>query len=373
MSVALFTPFKLKGVTLRNRIAVPPMCQYSAVDGFASDWHQVHYAGIARGGPGLVIVEATAVSPEGRISPACLGLWDDAQIEGLARIAASIKAAGAVPGIQIGHAGRKANANRPWQGDDHIPAGDPRAWETISPSAIAFGANLPRVPRAMTLADIARVTADFAAAARRAREAGFEWLELHFAHGYLAQSFFSAYSNQRDDEYGGSSAKRGRFLLETLAAVRREWPENLPLTARFGVIEYDGRDEPTLSESIELARGMRQGGLDLLNVSVNFVIPDAKVPWGTPAFLAPVAERVRREAGLPVAASWGIDDPQIANRVVADGQMDLVMIGRAFLANPHYPYQMAQALGVDHPTQVLPAPYAYWLARYRGAASDSAQ
>lgn len=363
---ALFTPFKLKGVTLRNRIAVPPMCQYSAEDGITNDWHQVHYPGIARGGAGLVIVEATAVSPEGRITPNCTGLWNDAQAEGMARIAASIKAAGAVPGIQIAHAGRKASANRPWEGDDHIPEGDPRGWQTIAPSAIAFGDGLPKVPRAMTLDDIARVRADFAAAARRARDAGFEWLELHFAHGYLAQSFFSAYSNQRDDRYGGSFDNRGRFLLETLAAVREVWPEHLPLTARFGVIEYDGKDEQTLAESIELVHRMRQGGLDMLNVSINFVIPKTNIPWG-PGFLAPIAERVRREAALPVASSWGIDDPQVAELVVANGQMDLVMIGRAMLANPHYPYELAQELQVERPDWILPAPYAHWLERYKGA------
>lgn len=365
----LFSPFTLKDVSLRNRIAVPPMCQYSAQDGLSNDWHQIHYAGLARGGAGLVIVEATAVSPEGRISPECLGLWSDDHIEGLARIAASIKAAGAVPGIQIAHAGRKASANRPWDGDDHIPEGDPRGWQTIAPSAIAYGENLAKVPRAMTLADIERVKADFAAAAKRARQAGFEWLELHYAHGYLAQSFFSAHSNQRDDQYGGSLEGRSRFPLETLAAVREAWPENLPLTARFGVIEYDGRDEDTVAESIELIRNMRKGGLDLLNVSANFVIPDVKIPWATPAFLAPLAERVRRETGLPVASAWGIDDPQIANRVVQEEQMDLVMIGRAHLADPHYTFSLAKTLEQPRPTWILPAPYAHWLERYRGAAA----
>jgi 2,4-dienoyl-CoA reductase-like NADH-dependent reductase (Old Yellow Enzyme family) len=352
---ALFSPFQLKDVTLRNRIAIPPMCQYSAVDGHVTDWHLAHYTSLARGGAGLVIVEATAVSPEGRITPAC---------EGLARIAAAIKAAGAVPGIQIAHAGRKASAQRPWEGDDHIPADDPRAWETIAPSAIAYGEGLPRVPRAMTVADIERVRGDFAAAARRARDAGFEWLELHFAHGYLAQSFFSAHSNQRTDAYGGNVAGRSRFLLETLAAVRAVWPERLPLTARFGVIEYDGRDDETLRESIGLASAFRRGGLDLLNVSVGFTIPGTSIPWGTP-FLAPVAERVRREAELPVAASWGLDKPQSAEAFVAQGQMDLVMIGRAHLADPHYPYAAAKALGVPRPSWVLPAPYAHWLERYR--------
>lgn len=370
---ALFAPFQLKGITLRNRIAVPPMCQYSAKDGFTTDWHEAHYAGIARGGAGLVIVEATGVSPEGRITPGCLGLWRDEQQEGLAKIAAAIKAAGAVPGIQIGHAGRKASANRPWEGDDHIPEGDPRGWETISPSALAFGGGLSRVPREMTLADIARVRGDFAAAARRARAAGFEWLELHFAHGYLGQSFFSAHANKRGDAYGGDFAGRGRFLLETLAAVRAVWPENLPLTARFGVIEYDGRDEETLAEAIDLAKAFRQGGMDLLHVSIGFSTIEAKVPWG-PAFLAPVSERVRREAGMPVASSWCIDGPQDAERVVAEGRMDLVMIGRAHLADPHYPYALALALKEERPAwATLPAPYAYWLSRYRGPGKGAAQ
>ncbi|MBK5915618.1 NADH:flavin oxidoreductase/NADH oxidase [Rhodocyclus purpureus] len=360
---ALFSPFKLKDVTLRNRIAIPPMCQYQASDGLINDWHRVHYAALARGGAGLVIVEATAVAPEGRITPACLGLWNDEQAQALAPVAAAIKAAGAVPGIQIGHAGRKANANRPWEGDDHIAANDARAWQTLSPSAIAFGANLPREPKAMTADDIARVRADFVAAAKRARDAGFEWLELHFAHGYLGQSFFSVHANQRNDAWGGSFEKRSRFLLETLAAVRQVWPEHLPLTARFGVIEYDGRDEETLAESIELARRFKREGLDLLSVSVGFSTPAANIPWA-PAFLAPVAERVRREAGLPVASAWGIDTPELAERTVRDGQLDLVMVGRAHLANPHWPFHAARQLGIERTSWVLPAPYAHWLERY---------
>ncbi|MBV7536581.1 NADH:flavin oxidoreductase/NADH oxidase [Duganella sp. sic0402] len=360
---ALFKPYTLKGVTLRNRIAVPPMCQYSAVDGLVNDWHESHYTSIARGGPGLVIVEATAVAPEGRISPGCLGLWNDEQAAGLQRVAAAIKAGGAVPGIQIAHAGRKASANKPWEGDDHIPS-DAGGWDIIGPSAVAFGKHLPKVPQAMSKDDIARVTQNFVDAAVRARDAGFEWLELHFAHGYLAQSFFSVEANQRTDEYGGSFEGRSRFILETLAAVRKVWPEDLPLTARFGVIEYDGRDEQTLNEAIALTRAMREGGLDMLNVSVGFSTPNGNVPWGS-AFLAPIAERVRKEAGVPVASSWGIDDPQVANRVVADQQMDLVMIGRAFLSNPHYAYHAAMALKQEQPSWVLPAPYAHWLERYQ--------
>lgn len=366
---ALFAPFTLKDVTLRNRIAAPPMCQYSAVDGVVTDWHLPHYAGLARGGPGLVIVEATGVSPEGRITPGCTGIWDDSHVEGLASLARAIKAAGAVPGIQIGHAGRKASANKPWEGDDHIPTGAPGGWETISPSAIPFGGHLAKTPREMTLDDIARVQADFVAAAKRARAAGFEWLELHFAHGYLGQSFFSVHANRRTDAYGGDAARRGRFLSETVQAVRAVWPENLPLAARFGVIEYDGRDEETLGEAIDLTRRFRDDGLDFLNVSLGFSTPEANIPWG-PAFLAPVAGRVRRETGLPAATAWGMENPHDAERAVADGEVDLVMVARAQLADPHYAYRTARDLGLPDAARLLPEQYAYWLARYGTTAAD---
>lgn len=361
---ALFEPYTLKDVTLRNRIAIPPMCQYMAEDGLINDWHQVHYAGLARGGAGLVVVEATAVSPEGRITPGCAGIWNDAQAQAFVPVVKAIKAAGSVPGIQIAHAGRKASANRPWEGDDHIAADDARGWDTIAPSDIAFGGHLPKVPKAMTLDDIARVKQDFVDAARRARDAGFEWIELHFAHGYLGQSFFSEHSNQRTDAYGGSFDNRTRFLLETMAAVREVWPEHLPLTARFGVVEYDGRDEQTLLESIELARRFKAGGLDLLSVSVGFTIPQTNIPWG-PAFLGPIAERVRREAKLPVTSAWGFGTPELAEGALQANQLDLVSVGRAHLADPHWPYAAAKALGVDKAAWTLPAPYAHWLERYR--------
>ena len=361
---ALFEPFTLKDVTLRNRIAIPPMCQYMAENGVVNDWHLVHLASLARGGAGLVVVEATAVSPEGRITPGCAGIWSDAHAQAFVPMVKAIKDAGSVPGIQIAHAGRKASANRPWEGDDHIAEGNPDGWQTIAPSPIAFGANLPKVPQQMSLEDIARVRQDFVDAARRARDAGFEWIELHFAHGYLGQSFFSEHSNQRTDEYGGSFENRSRFLLETLAAVREVWPENLPLTARFGVIEYDGRDEQTLVESIELARRFKDGGLDLLSVSVGFTIPQTNIPWG-PAFMGPIAERVRRETCLPVTSAWGFGTPQLANAAVESRQLDLVSVGRAHLADPHWPYFAAKELGVEKASWTLPAPYAHWLERYR--------
>ena len=360
---ALFQPFKLKDITLRNRIAVPPMCTYSANDGLINDWHQVHYASLARGGAGLVIVEATAVSPEGRISPHCTGIWNDEQAQAFAKVAKSIKDAGSVPGIQIAHAGRKASANIPWEGDDHIPAGDSRGWQTIAPSAEAFGANLSKQPQEMTLEDIARVRDDFVAAARRALDAGFEWLELHFAHGYLAQSFFSVHSNKRNDQYGGSFDNRSRFLLETLAAVRDVWPQHLPLTARFGVIEFDGRDEETLLESIELTRRFKAAGLDMLSVSIGFSTPTANIPWA-PAFMGPIAKQVREQADLPVSSAWGFGTPELAEQAVASGQLDLVMVGKAHLANPHWSYQAARELGIDRASWTLPTPYAHWLERY---------
>jgi 2,4-dienoyl-CoA reductase-like NADH-dependent reductase (Old Yellow Enzyme family) len=278
-------------------------------------------------------------------------------------IVRAIKAAGSVPGIQIAHAGRKASANKPWEGDDHIAEGDPRGWQTIAPSAIAFGENLPKVPRAMTIDDIARVTQNFVDTAIRAREAGFEWLELHFAHGYLAQSFFSEHSNQRDDIYGGSLENRSRFLLETLRAVRAVWPDHLPLTVRFGVIEYDGRDEQTLLDSIGLVRQFKDAGMDMISVSMGFTIPGTAIPWG-PAFMGPVAERVRREANVAVSSAWGFGTPAIAEQVVQDDILDIVMVGKAHLADPHWAYFAAKELKVDKASWTLPAPYAAWLERY---------
>jgi len=363
---SLFDQYTLKGVTLRNRIAISPMCQYSAIDGLPNDWHSVHLTSLARGGAGLVNVEATAVSPEGRITPGCTGLWNDDQAEAFAPIVAGIEKAGAVAGIQIGHAGRKGSANRPWEGDDHIADGDPRGWDTIAPSAIAFGGGLKKVPRAMTKADIDRVRGDFVAAAIRARDIGFRWLVLHFAHGYLGQSFFSSHSNQRDDEYGGSADNRGRFLLETLAAIREVWPEDRPLTARFGVIEFDGRDEETLQDAIELVGKFKVAGLDFIDVSLGFSTPAANIPWG-PGFIAPYADRVRKAAALPGAASWNITQPEQADELIRSGQLDLVMVGKAMLADPHWPYAAARKLGVERPSWTLPAPYAHWLAAYRTA------
>ena len=361
----LFDSFRLKDVTLRNRIAVSPMCQYMSVDGAANDWHRVHYTSLARGGAGMVTVEATAVSPEGRITWGDAGLWNDQQAEALLPIVKAIQEWGAIPAIQIAHAGRKASANRPWEGDDHIPEGEPNSWTTIAPSPVAFGANLPRVPREMTLEDIARVQADTVKTAERARDLGFRWLQLHFAHGYLAQNFWSPISNKRADQYGGSAENRGRYLLETLIAVRKVWPENLPLTARLGVIDFYGDDEQMLNESIELLKRMKQEGLDSVDVSMGFNTPEAKIPWGQ-SLLQDIAGRVLKETDLPGTTSWYIGTPAEADRLIREGKIDYATIGRPFLANPHWPYFAAKELGVeDAAKKTLPDAYSHWLARYR--------
>ena len=361
---SLFDPYTIKGTTLRNRIAVSPMCQYMAIDGVVNDWHRVHYATLARGGAGLVVVEATAVSPEGRITWGDLGLWNDAQADALRPVVASIREAGAVPGIQIAHAGRKASANRPWEGDDHIPEGEPNAWATIAPSPLAFGGVLGRVPHEMSLDEIARVQADTVSAVVRARELGFEWLELHMAHGYLAQNFFSPISNHRTDRYGGSAENRARYLFETLVAVREAWPQDRPLTVRLGVVEFDG-NEAMLGEAIALLSRMKEAGLDFVDVSIGFNTPDANIPWA-PNFMADVARQVRQETGLPGTTSWYISKPSDADALVRDGKVELIMLGRPLLADPHWPYAAAKALDVENPAwATLPPPYAHWLARYR--------
>jgi 2,4-dienoyl-CoA reductase-like NADH-dependent reductase (Old Yellow Enzyme family) len=356
----LFSEFRLKDVTLKNRIVVSPMCQYSAEDGVPNEWHHVHLGARAIGGAALVIAEATAVSPEGRITPGDTGLWNDRQAEAFAPIVKFIKAQGAFPGIQIAHAGRKASANKPWEGDDHLSASDPRAWEIIAPTAEAWGANLPRTPREMTKADIIRVQSDFVSAAKRALAAGFEWLELHFAHGYLAQSFWSPLANKRTDEYGGSFENRARFLVDTLTAVRRVWPEKYPLTARLGVSDFNAGSQP-LEESMALVKLFKRQGLDLIDVSLGFNTPDVSgVPWG-PGFMAPIAKQIKDAVTIPTAVGWFIDEPAQAEQIIVDGQANLIMLAHKELDDPHFPYHAAKALGVAEPEKVLPPQYAFWL------------
>lgn len=345
----LFAPFALKSITLRNRIGVSPMCMYSSEDGVANDWHLVHLGGLARGGAGLVIAEATAVSPEGRITPGDAGLWLDQQIEPLARINRFIKSQGAVPGIQIAHAGRKASAARPWENGAHLTdaAG---GWTPVAPSAVAFGGDLNRVPHALTIAEIRALQEKFVAATKRSLLAGYEWLELHSAHGYLSHEFLSPISNRRTDDYGGSFENRIRFLLETTRAVRAVWPEHLPLTVRLSCTDWM-EGGWSIDESVELARRLKNEGVDLIDCSSGGSANEAKIPVGA-GYQVPFAERIRREAGLATAAVGMITDPMQADQIVRNGQADLVLLARELLRDPNWPLRAARALHV----KPLPSP-----------------
>jgi 2,4-dienoyl-CoA reductase-like NADH-dependent reductase (Old Yellow Enzyme family) len=342
----LFQPLTVRGVTLRNRIGVSPMCQYSAADGVANDWHLVHLGSRAVGGAGLVITEATAVAPEGRITPGCLGLWNEKQIEPLSRIAKFVKQHGAVAGIQIAHAGRKASAALPWQGGAHL-SGAQGGWETIGPSAIPFGGELTKVPRAMTVAEIARVQNDFVATAKRALTAGFEWLEVHAAHGYLFNEFLSPLTNHRTDQYGGSFENRIRLLLDTTRAVRRVWPENLPLAVRISAIDWmDGGWQ--IEDSIVLAKLLKAEGVDLMDCSSGGLVPDAKIKV-EPGYQVPFAEKIRQGADILTAAVGFITEPKQADDIVRKGQADVVLLARQMLADPYWPAHAAKTLGCKLP------------------------
>jgi 2,4-dienoyl-CoA reductase-like NADH-dependent reductase (Old Yellow Enzyme family) len=352
----LFQEYRLKDVVLRNRIAVSPMCQYSSENGFPDDWHLVHLGSRAVGGAGLVIVEATAVSPEGRISPADSGIYLEDHVEPFAKIAKFLKQYGACPGIQLAHAGRKASSRKPWEGDNHLDL-DEGGWDTIAPSPIAFGGNLPKVPREMTVAEITRVKNDFVAAAKRSLAAGFDWLEIHFAHGYLAHEFYSPLANQRSDHYGGSFENRIRFLVETFEAVRKVWPERLPLTVRLSVTDWI-EGGVTVEESIELLKRLKARGLDLVDVSHGFITPDiSRVPWA-PGFMQPITNRMRKEAEIPTAVGWMITEPEQAEKALTDQDADLVMLAREMLRDPFWPYHAAVKLGDARADSILPPQYA---------------
>ena len=339
----MFAPLGIRSLTLRNRIGISPMCQYSCEQGVASDWHLVHLGSRAAGGAGLVIAEATAVSPEGRITPGCAGLWDDKHIEPLVLINRFIKQHGAVPGVQIGHAGRKASAARPWDGGAHL-ADHNGGWPVIAPSALPFGGDLTKTPRAMHVEDIQRVRGHFVAAARRALAAGYEWLELHSAHGYLSHEFLSPLTNHRSDRYGGSFENRIRFLVETAAAVREVWPERLPLAVRLSCTDWmpGGWD---IEQSVELARRLKAEGVDLVDCSSGGLVPDAQIPVA-PGFQVPFAERIRKDAEILTAAVGLITTPKQADAILRKDQADLVLIGRESLRDPYWPLRAAQALGL---------------------------
>ena len=342
--MSLFEPFRLRGVTLRNRIGVSPMCQYSCVEGVVDDWHLVHLGSRAIGGAGLVIAEASAVSPEGRISPADAGLWNEKHTAAWAPVTACIRKAGAVPALQLAHAGRKAGTAAPWLGGKPLAPAD-GGWTPVGASAIAFDERSP-VPEALDGAGLKRVVADFRAAAQRALDAGFEVVELHAAHGYLLHSFLSPLSNRREDDYGGSFDKRTRLLREVVEAVRAVWPERLPLFVRISATDWaDAEGGWDIAQSVALAKQLKPLGVDLIDVSSAGTLPKAAILIG-PGFQVPFAARIRREADIPTAAVGLITEAAQAQQIVESGDADLVLLARELLRDPYWPYHAAKQLGL---------------------------
>lgn len=341
----LFRPIQLRGVTARNRIMVSPMCQYSAVDGVPGDWHFQHLGCRAVGGAGIVCAEMTNVEPRGRISPGCLGLWNDTQRDAFARIVGFIKAQGALAAIQLAHAGRKASVAAPWEnGGAPIPAGR-GGWQPVAPSAIAF-AEGHTVPAALDAAGIASIVSAFAAAARRAREAGFDVIELHGAHGYLISSFLSPVTNRRTDGYGGSFENRIRFLREVIEAVRSEWPAERPLFVRVSCTDWI-EGGWGIEDTVRLAQVLKADGqVDLIDCSSGGVDP-AQKPVMYPGYQVPFAAAVRARAGIATGAVGLINSPDMAEQIIASGQADLVVLARAFLNDPYWPLHAAKALKTE--------------------------
>jgi len=337
----LFSPLTIREVTLRNRSVVSPMCQYSCEDGFATDWHLVHLGSRAVGGAAIVFAEATAVTADGRISPADLGIWKDEHIKPLARVARFIKSQGAIPGIQLAHAGRKASTDTPWLGGKPLSP-EQGGWTPIyAPSPIPFSSGY-QTPVALTIAGIADIVNAFAAAARRALDAGFEIVEIHGAHGYLGTEFLSPISNHRDDQYGGSFENRTRFMREIVTAVRRIWPQRLPLFLRISATEWtDGGWNG--DDSVALAKMVQPLGVDMIDCSSGGNVAGAKIPVG-PGYQVPFASQIRREANVPTAAVGMITDPLQADQIIRNGEADLVVMAREFLRDPYWPLHAARVL-----------------------------
>lgn len=348
----LFEPLNLRDVTFRNRIGISPMCQYSAVDGVANEWHFVHLGARATGGAGLVIVEATGVEARGRITPGCLGLWNDAQEAALCPIAAFITSQGAVAGVQIGHAGRKASTSSTWTGGKMLSESE-GGWDIVGPSAIQFDAGY-KTPAALTEAEIAGLTQAFVQSAQRADRAGFDVLELHGAHGYLMHSFLSPISNQRTDRYGGSFENRIRFVVETAEAVRAAWPTGKPLFVRISSTDWV-EGGWSIDLSVELASVLKKAGVDLVDCSSGGSSPAAVVPTG-PGYQVPFADMIRHATGVATAAVGMITDPTHADEIVRNGRADMVLIGRESLRDAEWPYRAAKVLGM---TDLLPKPNQY--------------
>jgi 2,4-dienoyl-CoA reductase-like NADH-dependent reductase (Old Yellow Enzyme family) len=349
----IFDPLAIRGITLRNRIVVSPMCQYSSEDGFANDWHLVHLGGRAVGGASLVFTEATAVTPEGRITPEDLGIWKDAHIEFLARIARFIAGQGVVPGMQLAHAGRKASTQRPWDGPNAVPI-DQGGWVPLAPSAVAYSDHYA-MPREMSKEEILGIVDAFAQAARRALEAGYRILEIHGAHGYLMHEFFSPLSNFRSDEYGGSFENRTRIAREVATAVRKQMPEQLPLFIRISSTDWKegGWD---VDQAVELAKQLKPLGVDLVDCSSAGLVHDQKIIAG-PGFQVPFAERIRREAGILTGAVGMIETKEQVAEILANQRADLVFMAREFLRDAYWPLRTARELKqpMSWPAQYLRA------------------
>ncbi|HEV2422471.1 MAG TPA: NADH:flavin oxidoreductase/NADH oxidase [Candidatus Acidoferrales bacterium] len=354
----LFEPLKLRAVTLRNRIALSPMCQYSCDDGLANDWHFVHLGSRAVGGAAIVFCEATAILPEGRISPEDLGIWSDRHAQALARIVHFIHQQGSLAGIQLAHAGRKASTYRTWSPKQGAILPSEGGWTNVlAPSAIKFQENYPQ-PREISHHEIRAVTQAFGAAARRAREAAFDIVEIHAAHGYLIHEFLSPFSNRRTDEYGGSFENRTRLAREVASAVRASWPETQPLSMRISATDWkDGGWDA--DQSVALAREVKTLGVDLIDCSSGGVVPGVSIPIG-PGFQTKFAEKIRREAEILTASVGMITDPAQADHILRTGQADIVLLAREMLRDPYWPLRAARELGQS----------ASWPAQYLRAAPD---
>ncbi|WP_237478802.1 NADH:flavin oxidoreductase/NADH oxidase [Lichenibacterium dinghuense] len=368
----LFSPFTLKGVTLRNRIVMSPMTMYNSVDGKLDDYHVSYLGARAAGGFGLVFGEQMAITPDGRTTTSCAGIWDDAQIEGHARVCAIVERMGGVPAIQLGHTGRKGSELPPHKGTNErgtwrqLPPDHEHGWECVAPSAIPYGNGHDFPVRELSVEDIKALHRSYADAARRARDAGYKWLEMHYAHGYLGASFFSPLANQRTDQYGGSVENRMRFHLEALDAVRAVWPEEYPLTMRLGSDDLNAKGVQ-FEDSLLAIRAMKDHGLDLADLSLGFNTDDmTDPPFNEVGFMLKRANRVREEVGIPVGTSWNLGVPGTADRVIREELIDLVFLGRPALANPHWPVWAARELQHNDPFHLVPQDWAWWLRNFRG-------
>lgn len=339
----LFSPLTIRGETFKNRVFISPMCMYSAIDGLPNDWHMVHLGSFAVGGAGLVMVEATAVSPEGRISPADTGLWNDTQLEAFKRVTAFIRSQDSVPAIQLAHAGRKASTSASWDGGKLLLPTQ-GGWETVAPSAVPFSPG-STIPRALDEADIDLVITNFENATKRALEAGFGVIEIHMAHGYLLHQFLSPLSNFRTDQYGGSFENRIRFPLTLAQRVRKIWPESKPLFVRISATDWvDGGWD--LEQSIEFSRSLAKEGIDLIDCSSGGSSPKASIPVG-PGYQVPLAAAIRQNAGVKTGAVGLITEPEQAEKILVDEQADVVFIAREALRKPHWPHEAARKLKAD--------------------------